>query len=594
MGILASSSSNILLGTVAGMTIFLGLPVARWKNASEQLRGALALASAGVLIFLIIEVGFHAIETVESTAKGGDLGSALFQGLILVVGLVVGLVGLAWWEEERGKKRTEGATPLDIATMIATGIGLHNFAEGLAIGQTFSGGQVALGSILVIGFALHNATEGFGIAGPLAGQDVGWGRLIVLGLIGGAPTALGSLIGGSFVNPNVELLFLSLAVGSLIYVTRELLRLRFNALGSVNAMTALSIGLLAGIGSEIFVEVASSQNSKSTAAPAVIGAAEIHFKKNETDPATIQVERGASITLVNETENSLEMESKGLIAGEAFIPAHGKVAVKVIGPEGQYALGPELGGAATAKVIVEGGKVAAQDDLAQLLAAITTIEGHANASHDLHLRALSGKSPNAALDLKRAGKHAHHPMHELLQEKTPQAMAVQESLQKFALLDRVKEDIEDLSKLAADKSTEPKQFENSYNAIIEVVSDARKRIAGNAYNDPKLKAKIVLALLAMAEGEYKEAVEDGEIKVVEPAVPGKDLFLEYQDTRGFLKACDRILDTMPESDFKPDGRKALGELLDKQFLPVDPADPKHPIPFKEIEEQFERVERSIS
>jgi hypothetical protein len=98
----------------------------------------------------------------------------------------------------------------------------------------------------------------------------------------------------------------------------------------------------------------------------------------------------------------------------------------------------------------------------------------------------------------------------------------------------------------------------------------------------------------MAEGEYKEAVESGTITVIEPAVPGKDLFLEYQDTRGFLKACDRILDTMPESDFKPDGRKALGELLDSQFEPVDPADAKHPIPFKEIEEQFERVERSIS
>ena len=54
--------------------------------------------------------------------------------------------------------------------MIAAGIGLHNFSEGLAIGQSAAAGEISLALVLIIGFGLHNATEGFGIVGPFAGE----------------------------------------------------------------------------------------------------------------------------------------------------------------------------------------------------------------------------------------------------------------------------------------------------------------------------------------------------------------------------------------------------------------------------------------
>src|ERR1700678_2888599 len=98
---MTSASGNIILGAIAGATIFLGLPIARWKGASEQLRGTLTLMSAGILLFLIIEVGHNAIEIVESSAKAGQLLVTVWQGTLLVVGLLAGLVGLGWWEEER-------------------------------------------------------------------------------------------------------------------------------------------------------------------------------------------------------------------------------------------------------------------------------------------------------------------------------------------------------------------------------------------------------------------------------------------------------------------------------------------------------------
>ena len=62
---------------------------------------------------------------------------------------------------------TPGA-PLSL--LIATGIGLHNFGEGLAIGQSAAAGELRLALVLIIGFGLHNATEGFGIVGPMSAR----------------------------------------------------------------------------------------------------------------------------------------------------------------------------------------------------------------------------------------------------------------------------------------------------------------------------------------------------------------------------------------------------------------------------------------
>jgi zinc transporter, ZIP family len=58
----------------------------------------------------------------------------------------------------------------ELAVVIACGIGLHNFSEGLAIGNSAASGELSLALLLIIGFGLHNATEGFGIVAPLAGE----------------------------------------------------------------------------------------------------------------------------------------------------------------------------------------------------------------------------------------------------------------------------------------------------------------------------------------------------------------------------------------------------------------------------------------
>src|SRR5438477_140416 len=84
---------------------------------------------------------------------------------------------------------------LQTGMVIAVAIGLHNFAEGLAIGVSAKVGAISLATVLIIGFGLHNATEGFGIVGPLGGARPSWSWLACAGLIGGAPTFLGTVVG---------------------------------------------------------------------------------------------------------------------------------------------------------------------------------------------------------------------------------------------------------------------------------------------------------------------------------------------------------------------------------------------------------------
>ncbi len=145
--------------------------------------------------------------------------------------------------------RTPALTPgRRLALFIALGIGLHNFAEGLAIGQSAAAGEISLALVLIAGFGLHNATEGFGIVAPIAGESTlpSWGFLALLGLIGGGPTFLGTALGRVWVNSAVSVAFLTLAAGSILYVVIELLNVN-RAFGFRRlVMWGILAGLLAG------------------------------------------------------------------------------------------------------------------------------------------------------------------------------------------------------------------------------------------------------------------------------------------------------------------------------------------------------------
>jgi zinc transporter, ZIP family len=262
-----------VLGAIAGFTIFLGLPIGRSSARLPQLKAALNAIATGVLVFLLWDVFTQAWEPIDQSLAAHRVGDALGHGLTLAATFGVGLLGLVWVDRRRARATAPphgpGAASLGelagprladsasrLAVMIAVGIGLHNFAEGLAIGNSAAVGQLSLAVMLVIGFGLHNATEGFGIVAPLTGQRPSWGFLALLGLIGGGPTFVGTLVGQRFVNDSVSIGFLGLAAGSILYVVIELLAVSRQA--NLKTITAWGIfaGLIAGFLTDAIITAA--------------------------------------------------------------------------------------------------------------------------------------------------------------------------------------------------------------------------------------------------------------------------------------------------------------------------------------------------
>jgi ZIP family zinc transporter len=149
-------------------------------------------------------------------------------------------------------------TPSRLAFLIAVGIGLHNFSEGLAIGQSAAGGQLGLALVLVVGFALHNGTEGFGIPAPRAGgaRRPTWRQLGLLGVIGGGPTVVGTLLGQVFVNEVVSVAFLALAAGSILYVIVQLIGVAIKLVRPYALYIGMLIGILAGFATDFIITAA--------------------------------------------------------------------------------------------------------------------------------------------------------------------------------------------------------------------------------------------------------------------------------------------------------------------------------------------------
>ncbi|MCW2787165.1 MAG: zinc permease [Marmoricola sp.] len=280
--------TTLLLGFIAGVTILFGIPLGRVSRPIPAAKVVLNGVAIGILLFLVWDVFSAAWEPLDAALTAthehtGGMGPVFGYGALFVGGLSVGLLGLVAYDRylERMSNpakigpgaqsvaekplRTGGIASWSMAKrmslMIAVGIGLHNFAEGLAIGQAAASNEIALATLLVVGFALHNATEGFGIVAPLAGDfdDDGarvlpsWRFLLTMALIGGGPTFIGTAVGHQFTSEPVSVIFLTLAAGSIIYVVAQLLGVAARARRTDLLAYGLLIGLIAGFATDAVV-----------------------------------------------------------------------------------------------------------------------------------------------------------------------------------------------------------------------------------------------------------------------------------------------------------------------------------------------------
>jgi ZIP family zinc transporter len=252
---------TVFLGAIAGFTIYLGLPVGRVKKMSEKARAFLSMTSAGILIFLFFDIFRQLSEPIEtSLSKSGFSSGFVILLLIFIAGFGFGLLGLIFFEERfmRLHPATDKVlSPTYLALMIAIGIGLHNFSEGLAIGQSAGRGEIGFAALLIVGFGLHNATEGFGIVGPLVGQErPSWGFLGLAGLIGGGPTFLGTMVGYYFISDAMSVLFLSLAAGALVYIIGALFHMNWRSAIRTWAGLGIFFGFLFGFLTDLILTAA--------------------------------------------------------------------------------------------------------------------------------------------------------------------------------------------------------------------------------------------------------------------------------------------------------------------------------------------------
>jgi len=239
-----SFQETVILGSIAGLTIFLGLPLARVRVVAPRYHAFLNALAIGILLFLFVDIVEHAIAPVETAIKSDTSSLALLVAL-LIGGFGIGLLSLVYYM--RRVSLGPGFTATHLAVVIATGIGLHNFSEGLAIGSSAAKGDLTLAITLVVGFGLHNVTEAFGIAAPLAGKRPSWALLGLVGVIGGGPNFLGTIIGYTFASPAVSVLFLSLAAGALVFVIGELFASGRKLASPIWNGWGIGIGFLAGL-----------------------------------------------------------------------------------------------------------------------------------------------------------------------------------------------------------------------------------------------------------------------------------------------------------------------------------------------------------
>ena len=240
-GFLGYAIIGFLVGVLPVALGLLWLPSLR--RVKEQWLTAFMALTGGLLSFLGVEALFEAfqLQAVAPGALGGP-------GLVLL-GVAGSFLTMTFISGHFSGKAGGAIGGVALATLVAIGIGVHNFGEGLAIGTSFAFGQLTLGSFLIVGFMIHNVTEGLGIAAPAADEKatLSWPRLVALTLIAGGPAILGAWLGGFAANDVLAVLFFGAAAGAAFEVVAEVARyVARRAPGGLRSGYAIG-GFLAGI-----------------------------------------------------------------------------------------------------------------------------------------------------------------------------------------------------------------------------------------------------------------------------------------------------------------------------------------------------------